>query len=219
MKIIDGFGKLDFRDSMYPSVLIKFKGDFESDQSLTYSTIFGVCSGSGSISINGKSFPLYADQFFSVPVKDQVLKIKADSWVALMVRLGFQGQTIFGGMLERTGRLSYIDGCSDSTIIFPPRYGDASLNLLYFPTGTDQSFHTHPSLRLGCVVSGHGIAETRQGQQALKTGDAFVIEENEMHRFRTESSEMRVVAYHPESDFGPTDRNHAMINRTYLKGV
>jgi hypothetical protein len=30
---------------------------------------------------------------------------------------------------------------------------------------------------------------------------------------------MRVVAYHPDSDFGPQDEDHPMINRTIVDGV
>jgi hypothetical protein len=28
---------------------------------------------------------------------------------------------------------------------------------------------------------------------------------------------MRVIAYHPDGDWGPTDENHTMLNRTYIK--
>ena len=39
------------------------------------------------------------------------------------------------------------------------------------------------------------------------------------HKFRTFDSEMRVIAYHPDSDFGPQDEDHPMINRTMVDGV
>ena len=38
------------------------------------------------------------------------------------------------------------------------------------------------------------------------------------HCFRTEDSGMCVIAYHPDSDFGPTDDEHPMINRTIVDG-
>ena len=30
---------------------------------------------------------------------------------------------------------------------------------------------------------------------------------------------MCVIAYHPDSDFGPTDDDHPMVNRTIVDGV
>jgi hypothetical protein len=30
---------------------------------------------------------------------------------------------------------------------------------------------------------------------------------------------LRVIAYHPDSDFGPTHEDHPMINRTMVGGV
>jgi hypothetical protein len=35
-------------------------------------------------------------------------------------------------------------------------------------------------------------------------------------RFRTTNSNMVVIPYHPDGDWGPTDHNHSMLNRTYL---
>jgi hypothetical protein len=45
----------------------------------------------------------------------------------------------------------------------------------------------------------------------------FCLEEHELHKFKTENSEMKLVVYHPDSDWGPTDQNHTMLNRTYIK--
>jgi hypothetical protein len=45
----------------------------------------------------------------------------------------------------------------------------------------------------------------------------FCLEEQELHRFRTKNNEMRIIAFHPDGDWGPTDENHVMINRTYVK--
>jgi quercetin dioxygenase-like cupin family protein len=61
------------------------------------------------------------------------------------------------------------------------------------------------------------VAELSDREILLRTGDVFCIDENELHRFKTTDSEMRVIAYHPESDFGPTDQVQPMINRTILK--
>ena len=91
------------------------------------------------------------------------------------------------------------------------------MSALYFPKKTAQSFHSHPSIRLGFVLSGEGTADLGAKKLPLKTGDAFLIDAFEPHRFLTEKSEMVVIAYHPESDWGPSDHIHPMINRTYLK--
>lgn len=121
---------------------------------------------------------------------------------------------------EHKGRLTYIDGCSDSLLIYPSRLGDSSLNLLYFPPKIDQSWHTHPSIRLGYVASGKGIAHWRDEKgdhtQPLLPGDSFMLPEHASHRFCTDDSEMRILAFHPDGDWGPEDHNHTMRNRTYL---
>lgn len=122
---------------------------------------------------------------------------------------------------EQRGRLSYIDGCSDSLLVYPSRRGDGSLNLLYFPAGIKQSWHTHPSIRFGTVISGSGIAEWTDArgtkhEQKLLAGESFYLPEHLMHRFCTEESELRIIAYHPDGDWGPEDHNHTMLNRTYI---
>ncbi len=40
------------------------------------------------------------------------------------------------------------------------------------------------------------------------------ISEGEVHRFKTGPEPMTIVALHPDSDWGPTDEAHPMINRT-----
>jgi hypothetical protein len=48
----------------------------------------------------------------------------------------------------------------------------------------------------------------------------FCIHPEGKHKFRTgPDSPMRVLAYHPDSDFGPTDQDHPMINRTMVDGI
>lgn len=124
--------------------------------------------------------------------------------------------------IESQGRLSYIDGCSDSLLIYPPRKGDPSLNSLYFPPQVEQTFHTHPSTRLGLVVEGSGLAcfidknGTLQ-ERTLSSGDMFMLSAHERHRFLTKAKPMKIVAFHPDGDWGPEDHNHTMLNRTYLK--
>jgi hypothetical protein len=39
------------------------------------------------------------------------------------------------------------------------------------------------------------------------------------HSFQTFSCHMDVIAFHPDSDFGATDIDHPMINKTFVEGV
>lgn len=124
-----------------------------------------------------------------------------------------------GGPIEPVGRLRYIDGCTDSLLIPPWRKGEACLNHLHIPAGTEQTMHTHPSDRIGVVVSGSGWCETPEGETALTPGTLWRIPAEGLHRFRTTTSALNVVAWHPDSDFGPTDDSHPMIQRTIVNGV
>ncbi len=140
-----------------------------------------------------------------------------------------------GGPIEATGRLKYIDGCTDSLLIPPVKKGDPCLNHLHFPTDIIQTAHTHPSHRLGLVVNGRGQCVTPFGNLPLEEGILFVIKEYDgkekaagldgglyeagTHKFDTQDSVMDVIAFHPDSDFGAEDENHPMINRTIVAGV
>lgn len=139
------------------------------------------------------------------------------------------------GVVEKEGRLAYIDGCTDSLLIPPIKLGDPCLNHLHFPAGIDQTAHTHPSHRIGIVSSGHGVCKTPFGDAELSPGTIFVIKEwngtgysygldgnlheDGTHKFATGDTGLDVIAFHPDSDFGPTDINHPMINRTIVGGV
>jgi len=129
-------------------------------------------------------------------------------------------QFTIGGPIEAAGRLKYIDGCTDSLLLPPVKFGDPCFNALYFPSNINQTQHTHPSLRVGLVVSGRGECVTPEKIIPLEPDTAFVIETDGLHYFRTFAEKgMVVVAYHPDSDFGPKDENHPMVNRTIVEGV
>ena len=132
-------------------------------------------------------------------------------------RLGYSGLFQVGGPIEDTGRLVYIDGCSDTLLVCPPRLGEPCLNHLHLPPGTNQSEHTHPSERIGIILRGSGECRTPDGTFALRPGMAWRIPTGCLHSFFTFDESMDVLAWHPDSDFGPTDDNHPMKNRTYLK--
>lgn len=135
-------------------------------------------------------------------------------------RIGHNGMFMVGGPIEESGRLKYIDGCTDSLLVPPVKLGDPCLNALYFPTGIDQTEHTHPSMRVGVVLSGKGECVTPEGIIPLEPGMIFIIHEDGLHKFRTLRGEpMVVIAYHPDSDYGPTDEEHPMLNRTIVNGV
>ena len=114
------------------------------------------------------------------------------------------------------GDLSYIDGCSNTNLISPPRNGDPCMNYLYFPPEVSQQFHTHPSVRIGLVVDGSGIACTPSGEISLIPGKCFYLDRHMLHRFKTTSNSLSIVVFHPDSDDGPRDEANPMKTRTYL---
>jgi len=143
--------------------------------------------------------------------------IEALGITAVFVRNEWTGDNVIAGVIAPQGNVKYIDGCTDSLLVCPPRLGDPCLNALYFPPQTNQTFHTHPSQRLGAVLSGKGYACTEDSEVELMPGTVFLLETGKVHRFRTEDEPMVVIAYHPDSDWGPTDEVHPMINRTVIK--
>lgn len=209
------------RHTMYPSfalMLWDHKVSMGPAENICCSTLYGYSFGSTKLSVDGLSFHLRPKEYISLPINN-TLQIEAEGKFFGAFRLGYRGQQI-QGKAEEKGRLSYIDGCSDTLLVYPPRLGDPSLNFLYFPPHIDQTFHTHPSIRLGCVSEGSGFACLRSGvgedELQLEEGTFFMLEEQEMHRFKTKDRAMKVVPYHPDGDWGPTDHNHTMLNRTYL---
>jgi hypothetical protein len=131
-------------------------------------------------------------------------------------RVGYRGVFLLGGPIEATGRLRYIDGCTDSLLLAPAVCGDPCLNHLHIPAGTRQTRHTHPSVRVGVIVRGHGLCVTPEGEQPLSPGMSFVIEPDLPHSFHTDRESLDVVVYHPDSDTGPTHEDHPMKNRTII---
>jgi quercetin dioxygenase-like cupin family protein len=208
--------QIDVLDTMYPSYGEKVVNMLYHARS--YSTLYGyVISGevafpNGSVAVQEQYFCFWTGKGESIRTTGEVV---------IFTRVGFKGQNTIGGPIEESGRLVYIDTCSDSLLVYPPRMGDPSLNLLQFPAGVKQSYHIHPSIRLGVVVKGKGyacISEAGEDKHIeLEPGVVFCIQERERHRFMTpNNSEMTVIAFHPDGDWGPTDHNHTMLNRTYL---
>ena len=206
--------------------------DFKDDTATCYIYIY---SGKSVVGLkSGGIYQLVAGQFLSVNEPFVIIGGKG----IIIERIGYHGVTLVGGSLESKGRLKYIDGCTDSCILQPVKFGDPCLNALYFPKGIDQTPHTHPSMRVGIVASGSGVCVTPWEEIPLTTGMVFIIHEEGdwvkrknksgrghtnavagTHSFRTDKEEMVVVAYHPDSDFGPKDEDHPMINRTIVNGI
>lgn len=141
-----------------------------------------------------------------------------EAHVFIVQKNNFQSLATMGGPIEGRGRLRYIDGCSDSVLLSPPKLGDPCLNLLYFPPNVKQTKHTHPSIRVGAIASGSGFCLLHDGSEPvpLTVGDLFVIPQDLIHSFETKDEDMRVIAFHPDSDCGPTDESHPMINKTVI---
>jgi len=225
--MIIGKSFIDRTNTMYPSLAYCFDGNEVGDLGYFYSHAFSNLYGyilDGSITLpDGKVAT--TGEYFSHYTHDAT-RIEYTGKIAVFIRIGFHGQNMIGGPVEDKGRLTYIDGCSDSLLIYPPRAGDPSTSLLVFPAKIKQSYHTHPSLRFGVVISGSGYAcvnpskgeegEEQETRYGLEQGMIFCLEEQELHRFSTEYNGMRVMAYHPDGDWGPTDHNHTMLNRTYI---
>lgn len=132
---------------------------------------------------------------------------------------------MMGGPVETEGRLQYIDNCSDTLLLHPALLGEPCLNFLHFPPGTNQTSHYHPSFRFGIVIRGQGLCLEGPRDESgaiqstrLNPGDAFLIPPDVMHSFSTTDSAMDVIAFHPDSDWGPTNADHPMINRTWVDG-
>lgn len=180
-------------------------------------THFGyVWKGSATLRSRSGSFEIGSGMYFALPGAGRLSGAGAG---IVVTRTGYRGMFALGGPIEARGRLRYIDGCTDSLLLPPVLRGDPCLNALYFPPGVDQTEHTHPTVRMGLVVSGRGLCLTPRGEHALEPGLAFVIPADARHRFRTADEGMVVIAYHPDSDTGPTHEEHPMITRTIVNGV
>lgn len=170
---------------------------------------------------NGRVFELEENMYFSVP---SGLVVHGGRGM-IVECLNFAGTFLLGGPIERTGRFRYIDGCTDSLLIPPVIKGAPCLNYLHFPIGINQTMHTHPSIRCGLVARGSGkcivpgTSHSAIEEITLEPGKLFVIPANGNHSFHTDGSEMEIIAYHPDSDYGPTDQDHPVLNRTMIDGI
>jgi len=178
-----------------------------------------VVSGEIALSYNATERRLVQGDFFSVIGS---AAIRSSNGLGMLSSAhNYVGFNVFGGPLEETGRLRYIDGCTDTLLVPPVRKGDACLNHLHFPPDIVQTPHTHPSIRTGIVYRGRGecVVPSVGTPIPLVPGYAFVIETDAVHSFNTTDWPMDVIAFHPDSDTGMTDDDHPMVNRTIVAGV
>ena len=187
---------------------------WRGDALVTAAPCFGmVTEGPVQIDEGGDQLRLRAGMHFVLP---------AGAWIAggrgLLIEVpGPAPLRTFGGPIEARGRLWYIDGCTDSLIVGPARRGEPCLNHLHIPASTLQSAHTHPSIRVGVIARGSGVCVTPNGRWPLAAGLGWVIPTGVEHSFHTSTEALDVIAWHPDSDTGPTDEDHPMVNRTVLR--
>lgn len=180
------------------------------------STYFGyVFDGISCLETVNGDFKIKKGMYFSIPGPFQ---IDGGRGIVIEIR-NYSGVFNIGGPIEKYGRLKYIDGCTDSLLLPPLKFGEPCLNALFFPGNVHQTQHTHPSFRMGIVAKGKGVCITPNRKYELKAGDVFVIPSENLHSFKTSNkTNMIVIAYHPDSDYGPKDDEHPMINRTIVQG-
>jgi len=213
------WGKTERFDNNYPSdfsavALPHYRHHTEEGTSFIYAA-----EGDWEVGSFGLNFTLPEGYFASVPYLHEAHTESAHHKLMVITRVGTFAPFLMGGPVEKEGRLKYIDGCTDSLLIAPWKIGEPCLNHLHFPPGIDQTMHTHPSVRLGVVIRGSGKCITPTDETDLLPGMTWVIEPDQEHKFRTESDVLDVIAYHPDSDFGPQDEFHPMLNRTIIDGI
>lgn len=202
--------------SDYPvNVSLWSEGQFRLSASATH---FGfVQSGTLTIECAAGRYEIFPGMYFCIP--GEAILLGAGQGIVSSL-LQYRGFFQIGGPIEATGRLKYIDGCSDSLLISPVVLGDPCLNLLHIPAATHQTRHTHPTMRSGIIISGSGVCSTPAADFPLAAGTAFVIPAEAVHSFHTSvEEELCVIAWHPDSDTGPSHHDHPMVNRTIVNGV
>jgi quercetin dioxygenase-like cupin family protein len=217
----NGLLHIDDTDKALASSLFGFHNDSDYPESFampSLGTFFGFVShGQVMISNQKISWLVTQGQWFCIPDGCTGILSPRTKLVAV-AKHNYHGLYAMGGPVEPRGRLRYIDGCSDTLLIAPPLLGDPCFNLLHFPPGIRQTPHTHPSTRMGMVIGGKGVCEFEDKTVALNVGDIFHIPTGRIHNFCTEGHTLDVVAYHPDSDWGPEHEDHPMINRTWVDG-
>jgi hypothetical protein len=218
-EITDGL-MFDYNDKNFRTAIFGFTG---KDTLLLPAdwTHFGVVlEGEAHVVNSSRDRVVVKDDYFSIQGE---FYLTGSARVVIISAFEYKGVNMIGGPIESTGRLRYIDGCTDSLLIPPVKKGDPCLNHLHFPENITQTPHTHPSVRAGVVLRGSGmciVPDDHRQAVALLPGCVFVIPTDSLHSFNTQKDgQMDVIAFHPDSDIGVTDDDHPMVNRTIVDGI
>lgn len=194
----------------------------EQSFSISGGGVYGfVNKGSITIVDGEETFQIPKGHWFSTVDGVEINFQENDYQVAIWQVEKYKGMFAMG-KVEDFGRLKYIDGCKDTMLSHPIKKGNPCLNALYMPDGVHQTMHTHPSTRSGFIFVGGATCTTPEGTVDLESGQIFFLPSEVEHKFRSDHQKdvvMKLVAFHPDSDFGATDQNHPMINRTIVDGI
>jgi quercetin dioxygenase-like cupin family protein len=128
-------------------------------------------------SVNGKNFAGQTTKQFTVYDDSTFAHIK-------FYGLSMNDERLFIPHGNPKGNLSYMDGGTNTTAVNPGRLGLPVINYVHFPAGMKQTLHTHPSQRIGLILSGKGEIELDNGVMfPIKEGDCWVMERNVLHNF------------------------------------
>ncbi len=133
--------------------------------------------------------------------------------------LNYRGMFSLGGPIESRGRLAYIDGGMSTVLIPPMQRGEPCLNAMYFPSGVEQTLHSHPSYRVGLAIAGTCEIITPTTIIDIEPNTVFVIPAHSLHRFRTYDQNLTIVVFHPSSSIGLTHQQNPMLEQTIVDGV
>jgi hypothetical protein len=202
---------IDKMETMYPSLAhyadVNELGDLGYLYTQALSTTYGYVL-EGEANFEGEE-SITAGKYFCRWTKEQT-RINYTGKLVLFIRVGFKGQNLIGGPVEESGRLSYIDGSSDTILVYPPRIGDPIFSVVYFPKNTEQTFQMHSSVRMGAIISGGGYIcfdEAEENNVSLTLGDMICFEQNERHRIKTTGNILQMIVYNPQGNWGPQDHN------------
>lgn len=205
--------ELDYTMAGHPSIARWVINNIKIDDSESDTHFLFVSEGEVTLNSSFGEFLLRENCFAAVPGN---FSLDGEGKVLVATLLNYTGLFTIGGPIELFGRLNYIDGCSSTVLINPLRRGEPCLNFLYVPPGISQTPHTHPSLRIGLVASGSGTCTVNEGTFKMEAGTVFCLPEDKLHSFSAIDSSLRIIIYHPDSDVGPTDDSHTMLNNTFV---
>ena len=191
------------------------KGRYMSDYFVGTSYLMGknssISINDGGYSVSGTNFAGQTGNLFTVYDESTFVHIK-------FYGLSMNDERLFVPHGNPKGNLSYMDGGTNTTAVNPGRLGLPVINYVHFPAGMEQTLHTHPSQRIGLILSGKGLIELDKGVMfPIKEGDCFVMERNVLHNFMCNQGEdVTLFVFSPDSGTGQTDEINPLKVRTYV---